>query len=242
MLAIALEIARRFSAHLEVLLMRRTPEHAVPYLLGSLARSTLRETIIEAAEREEDECGPSWCARTSTISVACTASRWWMGPSQANGTWTASWREGERPDLVRRARLNDLAVVSRPPDPARPDTLETLLLQSGRPVLLVPPVVGETVATRIAIGWNDSTEGAARAVAAALPFLNAAESVTILASAKRGESARDLADYLGWHRVAATVRSFEPSGALRRSHLARRGKATRRRFVCRRRIQPYSGP
>ena len=209
-LATALEIARRFKAHLEVLQLRRSPEHAVPYLLGSLSRSTLRETIMDAAEREEDERTAmvrqnfdEFCGRHGIAVVD--------GPSQANGSWTASWRAGERQTLVHRARLNDLSVVARPPDTSRPATLETLLLESGRPVMMVPPVVGETLATRVAIGWNDSTE-AASAVVAAMPFLSGADSVTILASAKRSESARELSEYLAWHRVAAAVRPFEPAG------------------------------
>ena len=111
-LVTALEIARRFKAHLEVLLLRRSPEHAVPYLLGTLARSNMRDTIIEAAEREETERTAlvrknfdDFCVRHGITVVD--------GPSQADGTWTASWREGERQALVRRARLNDLAVVAR---------------------------------------------------------------------------------------------------------------------------------
>ena len=85
---------------------------------------------------------------------------------------------------------------------------------------MVPPVVGETLATRIAVGWNDSTE-VATAVSAAMPFLRVAESVTVLASAKRAESARELMDYLAWHGVGAVLRSFETGRAFGGGHPAR---------------------
>ena len=58
-------------------------------------------------------------------------------------------------------------------------TLNSVLMQSGRPVLVVPPGDGASVFRQIALFWNGSTE-ATRAVAGALPFLTRAERVTVL--------------------------------------------------------------
>lgn len=207
-LSVALEIAARFEAHLEVLQLRRAAEHSVPYVLGSLARSNLRQTIIEAAQREEDQRSAAvrqkfdeYCARHAVTVVD--------GPSAARRATTASWREGEREALVRRARLSDLIVLARPSETSA--TLETVLLESGRPLLMVPPSMPETLAKRIAIGWNDSTE-ATSAVVAAMPFLRQADAVTILTSAARSAGARELIDYLAWHAVESELKIFEVAG------------------------------
>ena len=81
-------------------------------------------------------------------------------------------------------RTFDLLVVGRPGagshEPHR-STLEAVLFESGRPLMIVPPVpppptLGET----IAVAWNGSTE-TARSIAFAMPFLLRAKDVPVLA-------------------------------------------------------------
>jgi nucleotide-binding universal stress UspA family protein len=124
---------------------------------------------------------------------------------------SASWREGvgNPSDVVaQRGLYADLIVVPRPAAAsAAAEMLEAALLQTGQPLLIVPPQSQECVASKIAIGWNASAE-AARAVAAAMPCLTVADAVTILVSPKRAASAKDLADHLVWHGVKASVRQF----------------------------------
>lgn len=87
--------------------------------------------------------------------------------------------------MPRAARYCDLAVVTQP-DPDEDYALRTpylaqdVLLQSGRP-LLVLPYAGERAiapASRVLIGWNASRE-AARAMKDAMPFLRRAASVQV---------------------------------------------------------------
>ena len=57
--------------------------------------------------------------------------------------------------------------------------IESALFESGRPVLLAPPVTPGRIATNIMIHWNGSTEQA-RANAFAMPLLHLADRVTVL--------------------------------------------------------------
>lgn len=95
----------------------------------------------------------------------------------------------------------DLLVVSRP---VRRDGsiarlfLTAALMASARPVLVLPQAGGYAPGRRICIAWNQSTE-AARAVAAALPLLQLAKHVTIVAvgpEKRPGPKSSQLANYL----------------------------------------------
>ncbi len=102
----------------------------------------------------------------------------------------------------------DLVVVGRPtPGSLTPamNTLETVLFETGRPVLIAPPDPPATLGRTVAIAWNGSTE-TARAVAFAMPFLEAAESVVVLTvegALVPGPSGRDVADGLARHGIEA---------------------------------------
>jgi nucleotide-binding universal stress UspA family protein len=92
-----------------------------------------------------------------------------------------------------------------------PETLEAALFDSGRPLMIpgVAPVAPDT----IAIAWK-STREAARAVAAAMPFLAQAKRVVILTAAEddrtdRSEAARLLVT-LQRHDIAAEARRLQP--------------------------------
>lgn len=83
------------------------------------------------------------------------------------------------------ARYCDLTVLSQvdPDEPAAPAVLQPqdVLLQSGRPLLVLPYIGGVSVApaSRILVGWNGSRE-AARAMHDALPMLKAAAHVEVV--------------------------------------------------------------
>ncbi|MEO0729934.1 MAG: universal stress protein, partial [Pseudomonadota bacterium] len=89
---------------------------------------------------------------------------------------------------------------------------EAALFESGRPLLIAPPVMSgadvsaASFGTHAVISWNCSTE-AAHTVAAALPVLLAADRVTILTvegAIVPGPDAAALADYLAIHGITAT--------------------------------------
>jgi nucleotide-binding universal stress UspA family protein len=92
---------------------------------------------------------------------------------------------------TRLARAADLIVAGGSPldqrdgyrwcDPAE------LVLQAGRPVLVVPPGGGRLEARRIVVGWKDTRE-ARRAVADGLPILKCADEVLIVEACRPGEA------------------------------------------------------
>ncbi|MFQ5958209.1 MAG: universal stress protein, partial [Alphaproteobacteria bacterium] len=81
-------------------------------------------------------------------------------------------------------------------------------------ILVVPPDARASLAHRVVVGWNGSV-AAARAVAAAMPFLAAADAVTVLTTREGAEpraAANDLALHLAWHGVGASAQTFETGG------------------------------
>lgn len=119
--------------------------------------------------------------------------------------------------VAQHARYADLAILGQhdPDDTAASSTapvVESTLLSSGRPVLVVPytgavTTLGETVL----VGWKSSRESA-RAVNDALPLLQQAKSVTVLAvnpedgiGGDGDVPAADIALHLARHGVKASA-------------------------------------
>jgi len=84
--------------------------------------------------------------------------------------------------------------------------IESALFESGRPILLAPPVTPKQIATNIMIHWNGSTEQA-RANAFAMPLLRLAEQVSVLTviggQEVPGPSADDIVRQLQHNGIAA---------------------------------------
>ncbi len=134
----------------------------------------------------------------------------------------AEWRqaEGALLDLVMlHARFVDLTIAGqRNPERLDPGTApempEHLILDAGRPVLVVPHTgVFPTVGERVAIAWK-TNRGAARAVNDALPFLIKAKEVCVVAINPEGgisgdgsNPTADVVAHLARHGVNATART-----------------------------------
>jgi nucleotide-binding universal stress UspA family protein len=92
------------------------------------------------------------------------------------------WSDDPKDEASLRALHCDLIVSAHPRLAELPAnwSAERLLLTTGIPVLLIPDGwAGETVGDTVVIAWNRSRE-ARRAVGDALPFLGAAQRVTVL--------------------------------------------------------------
>jgi nucleotide-binding universal stress UspA family protein len=79
-------------------------------------------------------------------------------------------------------RAFDVIVVGRPSSRdtgPRLATLEEALFNSGRPVLVAPPLPPSAMGHNVVIAWNGSTE-TARAISFAMPILLKANKVTVL--------------------------------------------------------------
>ena len=65
------------------------------------------------------------------------------------------------------------------PNAPRMATFEAALFESGRPVLVVPQRIGQTLGDNVVIAWNGSTE-TARILVLAMPLLKKAQRITVL--------------------------------------------------------------
>ena len=109
--------------------------------------------------------------------------------------------------------VTDLIVVSRPSKAGNVADmfLHAALIESGRPVLVLPQASHKPIGRHACIAWNQSAD-AARAVTAAMPLLREAEDVTIITCGpedKAGPKATHLASYLrnwGVHSTHKTTR------------------------------------
>lgn len=214
-LAAALGLARAFDAHVDALFIRQHPADAVP-LLGEGMSGAMIDDIVRAAEAETNLLQESARRLFEALLVEYgvpTAE----SPPEAPGP-TAAWRETVgRPDetVALEGRLADLILLPHcGDDPNGRLTLaaETALLDSGRPILLIPPSSPPQIGRNIAIAWNGGAESA-RAVAGAMPFLNIAETVTVLTAethATPATAASKLARHLAWRRTPAKVQVVHP--------------------------------
>ena len=92
-----------------------------------------------------------------------------------------------------------------------------LVMQSGRPAVIVPPAVTGLSARSVLVGWKDSRE-TRRAVSDALPFLQAAERTLVVQIARKseiGEAREAVADVVRWlkrHGVTAQGKAVSERG------------------------------
>lgn len=130
----------------------------------------------------------------------------------ASASITACWKETKSffNETVEEARYNDLTVMARDPELSS-ERIKSVLMQSGRPLLLAPAKPLPAIGSKVAIAWKAGAE-AARAVAAASPWLADAERVLILSVSANevGDdsdrlSAERLARSLQWRGIKAEV-------------------------------------
>lgn len=123
------------------------------------------------------------------------------------------------PDLLNafrsQARLHDLTILDAESETVNLDRglIEALLMDSGRPLLIVPPGQDGFHARRIILAWDGSAR-AARAAADALPFLRIAEAVDVVSVTGEKDlsdtvSGAGIARHLDRHGVAATALHVE---------------------------------
>jgi nucleotide-binding universal stress UspA family protein len=122
------------------------------------------------------------------------------------------------PDLIAsfraQARVHDLSILDAEEEALNVDRglFDALLLDSGRPVLIVPPSRTTFSARRIIVAWDGSAR-AARAAHDALPFMRAAEAVEVVAVTGEKDLAdnvdgADLARHLARHGVNVAVNAI----------------------------------
>lgn len=177
------DLARRFAAHVAAVQIS-LPWYA-PNLAGDLGGLALAPDLIEGLRQNFQSAQSQIIAAVKTRTEEC------LNAPDLPLEWRAIDASDPEAVLSQHARYADLTILGIPADedaaPLFPDRIAVL---SGRPVLVVPndgqvKPIGRT----ILIAWNGSRE-ASKAVAAAMPFLEQADSIRILtiAEAKDAEN------------------------------------------------------
>ncbi len=123
------------------------------------------------------------------------------------------WRGGAPIDdaaLGSLGRVHDVTVIGRPGRRgARMTAIESALFDSGRPVLMAPPVAPARLGETILIHWNASIETAC-CILFAMPILRKARRVSLIAvegAMVQGPSVKDAVGYLEANGIAASERT-----------------------------------
>jgi nucleotide-binding universal stress UspA family protein len=223
--ATALAVARRFDAHLEFLHVRLDAAAIAVAMTtdgGTPALGSLTEQLEAEADRREagaKEKFNDFCRREQLALRDVPSAE--PGPS-------AGWRcevGRERDWVAEYGRAADLIVVGRPADGdgGVSETIEGALLDSGRPLLIPGAEPMTAIPETIVIAWKPTRE-AARAVAAAMPLLAAAEDIEILTVAEdaaiAGAEHGPLLAALHWHGFRVAARHLPPAGSVPETMLA----------------------
>ena len=138
---------------------------------------------------------------------------------------SVEWRCGQTlpvPYVLQQARSADVLVVGARSeaivDPCAAADPSDLVMQAGRPLIVVPPAIEWFDFRSVLVAWKDVRE-ARRAVFDALPILAAAKDVTIVEiaeqSTRRADALSHVADVASWlhgHGIVASI--FVPESAI----------------------------
>jgi nucleotide-binding universal stress UspA family protein len=219
--AAALAIARSFGAHLDVLHTRLDAVNTAIAMTTDAGSGALAAGLIERLEQDararetrareifDRFCGDAGLAVASApaAGTAAAPSAQWHVETGEEPRWMAVY--GTAADLIVARRGTGEDTLAR-------STLEAVLLDTGRPILIPAASAMPTTIERIAIAWKPTAQ-AARAVALAMPFLARAKEVVIVTveeAADRQPSQPDeaarLARNLAWHGLKATAEHLAP--------------------------------
>lgn len=192
-------LANRFAARVDGIALR-------PSVIDFIAPDPV-VVVLPQPQWNEEEAG-----KTARSLFDSFLDRHGLAAKAAGGSAAAFTWSGAPPiddaGLGTLGRLYDVTILGRPgvgrAEP-RMTTLESALFESGRPIIMAPPLAPKSIGTNVLIHWNASTE-TARVIAAALPLLKTAERVTVLTvegAPMQGPKARELLGYLAAHGIRA---------------------------------------
>lgn len=213
--ATALAAARLLPAHLEFLHVRVDVEAALTAMASAdMGGGAGYGEILEALEQDaanrqsaaelafRDFCEREGVPASADILAAVPSAEWRVETGDEAG-WLAE--HGRAADLVVVGRARNGEAVAM-------DLLEAALMETGRPVLIAPPRHPGGLGGVVAIAWKDRPE-AARALAAAEPFLTKADRVVILTVAEDERtdeaSTERLRHALTWRNSRTTVQQLK---------------------------------
>jgi nucleotide-binding universal stress UspA family protein len=208
----ALAAAQPLGAHLRFVHIRIGSGQAAMY--SPHVEFARGPALVDALGRLENDAERRSAAFVDHVRAFCTRFNITMQdvPGPASGV-TASVLE-ESNDAARRlighARHHDLVVMARAkrPNGLPPDFIETLLLNSGRPILLATMQAPRKLNGTVMVCWRE-TPDAARALGAAMPLIAKSERVVFAGVQEKAnnieEALNDVAAQFRWSGVPADV-------------------------------------
>ena len=201
----ALDVAARFRPRIDVVFVHRVTDPAT--VEGD---SILNDKVLETAEENWDRETPSADAVTSLVDQWAT--RKGIGQHGASPTCRVSMLSGQDPSaLTGQSRTADLIVIGQPGDGMTGRERElnrSLLMNSGRPVLVVPadPEAARAMFDHAVLAWDGGLQ-VSRTVGLALPLLQACARVSVFSQTQPGAvsppDGREILDYLSCNGIAA---------------------------------------
>lgn len=179
---------------------------------ASLTGVAARKIVLSATAGELAAAQDTYEEERAKLAADVTKARDVFNHSAGEAPRT-KWRQAESGSeafLVKVARGGDLIVLGRDPlqDGAGAMTADpgSVLLEAGRPVLVVPPGIDRLKASRVVVAWKDAPE-ARRAVSSALPFITRADDVFVVSAGDeaRFQGAEEVAELLAQHRAHVTT-------------------------------------
>lgn len=205
-MAVAKSLARQHDAFLTALYITR-PSDQLQHIAGRGVSSVFLEEAMKSAERHARELEQEfkdYCTRNDI-------------PNE----WIVA--DGEHLELMaRHAHAADLLIVTRPQDAyledrVRPRLAEEVIMNSGLPVMVLPPgFENGWTPKRVLIGWKGTRE-AVRAVRDSLSILQQAEAVlvgTVRPDSEDAISTLEIMQYLDRQGIpAGSIDLMEEDGA-----------------------------
>lgn len=176
----------------------------VAELIASLEQEALTRHD-KAKDAVRDFCAHEAITMSATPLDASPSAEWRVETGEA-----AYW-------LAVHGRVADLTLLGRVREHGDVSTyvVDVALMETGRPLLIVPVQPPAQIGQTVAIAWKDTAE-ASSAVAAALPLLHRAQRVIILSveeDARTDAAACErLRHVLLWHNRATTVQCLAATG------------------------------
>ncbi len=229
-LSAAIAIGRDNDANVSVLHVRPDPRSAAMAYMGEPVSASMIDGIMASMEkRTASEAAKAKKAFDDACAKGKVPA---SGKNPAAGKFTATFTDEtgyEDVSIRERGRVSDLLVMARPQGDLAASqrlSLEAALIDTGRPLLVVPPKSSAKIGTNVAIAWNGSSQSA-RAVAAAMDFIVAAKSVTVLVAKEENADfdGEELQGYLAAHGVKAKVVSVAAKGDAGKALLSAASKA-----------------
>lgn len=215
--AAAIAVARAWSAHLKFLHVRADVDRIVATIAaGDPAAGGVG--LVQTMSLFQRDAASRQAKAERSVRASCENADIIVGGAEALGQASAEWQveTGDQAALLAaHGRVADLLVVGRVRDgqTLAMNVLEVALLQTGRPMLIASAKPVQVDGGTVVIAWKDTRE-AARAVSAAVPFLQKAARAVIVSIAEDPKSTEEachrLQQAIRWHNPKIELRQLAP--------------------------------